>query len=77
MTPEEVLAVTEVEVATEVVVVLLDTLPGGEDENAKGSGEATTVDTDEVDGVEEPALMAAAAAAALNILMGVDCISSI
>ena len=68
--------VTEVEVATEVVVVL-DTLPGGEEENVEGSGEATTVETDEVDGAEEPALMAAAAAAALNILMGVDCISSI
>ena len=68
--------VTAVEVATEVMVVL-ETLPGEEDENAEGSGEATTVDTDVVGGAEEAALMAAAAAAALNILIGVDCMSSI
>lgn len=77
VTPEELLVVIEVEVAMEVVAVL-HTLPAGEDEKVEGSGEATTVDTDVVGGAEGAALMAAAAAAALNILMvGVDCMSSI
>ena len=76
MTPEEVLVVVEVEAAMEVVVVL-HTLAVGEDEKAEGRGEATTVDMDVVGGVEGAALMVAAAAAALNILIGVDCMSSI